>query len=198
MTFDKINRRTHLYLGLLLTPFFLLYAVSGFILNHGEWFQGSGQQTPRWTTVFERAYRLPPISDDDDEDVLAERVLRDQGLPGRYRADFDDDGNLVIDRIKLTGRLRLTYYPKQGRLIGQQERVALPQLITAAHFRSGYEYPYFLEYLWAAMIDLLVLSSLIWIASGIYLWWKLTRFRFWGWVSLAAGMASFVLLIRGL
>jgi hypothetical protein len=49
-------------------------AASGFILNHGDWFQGNQNKLPRWTRAFERPYRLPPISDDDDEDVLAEKV----------------------------------------------------------------------------------------------------------------------------
>ena len=33
MTFDKLNRRAHLYLGLVLAPWFLLYAASGFVLK---------------------------------------------------------------------------------------------------------------------------------------------------------------------
>ncbi len=195
MTFDKINRRTHLYLGLVLTPWFLLYAASGFILNHGEWFQ---RGDAKWTKTFEHPYRLPPISEQDDEDVLAEKVLRDHGLLGRYRADFDDNGNLVIRRVKLTGNIRLTYYPQEGRATVEEQSVQLNQLLTAAHFRAGFEYPFFLEILWGAIIDLLVLSSLIWIASGIYLWWQLRRFRLWGWISLAAGILAFALLAIGL
>lgn len=198
MTFDKLNRRTHLYLGLVLTPWFLLYAASGFILNHGDWFQGGENKGPQWTRTFERSYRLPPISDDDDEDVLAEKVLRDNGLAGRYRAQFDDDGNLVVYRAKLLGTLRLTYYPKEGRLTCEEQRLRPSQLLTSAHFRAGFEYPYLLELLWGTLIDVLIVSSLIWIASGIYLWWRLGRFRFWGWISLAAGMCSFILLALGL
>jgi hypothetical protein len=95
LTFDKLNRRTHLYLGLVLVPWFLLYAVSGFILNHGNWFAGDGRG-PQWRRSFERPYRMPPITERDDEDVLGEKLLRDNGLVGRYRAEFDDNGNLVV------------------------------------------------------------------------------------------------------
>lgn len=197
MTFDKINRRAHLYLGLVLAPWFLLYAASGFVLNHGAWFQGA-PQSPAWTRSFDHAYRLPPIKDDDDEDVLAEKILRDHGLLGRYRADFDEDGNLVVNRAKLSGNIRLTYYPAEGRVIGEEQHVRWPQLLTSAHFRAGFEYPFFLELLWGSLIDLLIVSSLLWIASGIYLWWQLKRLRTWGWVSLGAGMVTFTLLALGL
>jgi hypothetical protein len=198
MTFDKLNRRTHLYLGLVLAPWFLLYAASGSILNHAEWFQHADNRDSKWTRTLEHSYRLPPISDQDDGDALAEKVLRDHGLLGRYRADYDEDGNLVIIRAKLLGNLRLTYYPQEGRVVREEQTVALDRLLTSAHFRAGFEYPFFLEILWGTIVDALVLSSLIWIASGIYLWWKLRRFRLWGGISLAAGMFTFVLLALGL
>jgi hypothetical protein len=38
MTFDKINRRLHLYLGLFLGPWLVMYGVSSFILIHQSWF----------------------------------------------------------------------------------------------------------------------------------------------------------------
>ena len=195
MTADKLNRRAHLYLGLFLAPWFLLYAASGFILNHAPWFQHSAA---RWTKVSEHACRLPATSGEDDEDALAEKVLRDQGLLGRYSADFDEDGNLVIVRHRLSGNVRLTYYPAASRVVREDQQVHADQLLTAAHFRAGFEYPYFLEILWGSIIDLLIVSSLLWIATGIYLWWKLKRFRLWGGLALAAGMLSFLLLVLGL
>lgn len=197
MTFDKLNRRTHLYLGLALTPWFLLYAASGFILNHPAWFQHPGNAAP-WTRTSERAYRPPASVNSDDEDALAQQLLADQGLSGRYRADFDEDGNLEIVRTRLSGNIRLTYYPREGRVVRADQHPHLDQLLTAAHFRAGFEYPYVLEILWGGIIDLLIVSSLLWIATGIYLWWKLRRFRWWGGVALAGGLLSFVLLALGL
>lgn len=78
LTFDKVNRRAHLYLGLVLAPWFLLYAASGFVLNHGAWFQGGAKGSP-WTRTFERPYRLPPVSDAGDKDALAERFCAIRG-----------------------------------------------------------------------------------------------------------------------
>ncbi len=198
MTFDKLNRRTHLYLGLSLIPWFLLYAVSGFILNHPTWFQNGGGRGPEWTKTFERPYRMPPITDRDDEDVLAQKLLGDIGLAGRFRAEFDDNGGLVVYRTRLLGTTRLTYDPKLGRLTGEEQKVRASQLLTSAHFRAGFEYPYFLELLWGTLVDVLNVSILLWIASGIYLWWKLRRFRFWGWISLVGGILTFGLLVAGL
>ncbi len=38
ITFDKINRRAHLYLGLFLMPWLLMYGVSSFMVIHHKWF----------------------------------------------------------------------------------------------------------------------------------------------------------------
>jgi hypothetical protein len=193
MTFDKLNRRTHLYLGMLLTPWFLLYAASSVLLNHGGWFQGSQDKTaPEWTLRFEKPYRLPTPSNDASPWLLAQEVLRDQGLTGRYRAWFDDHHNLVVLRTRILSTIRLTYYPDRGRLIAENKRLRWREALTAAHFRAGFVYPYFLDWLWAIFVDLVVLATLIWIASGLYMWVRLGRFRFWGWLSLAAGALTFI------
>lgn len=198
MMFDKINRRTHLYLGIMLAPWFLLYAASSIFLNHGGWFQQARSQEPPWTRVFERDYRLPPFNDDSDQWVLAEKVLKDFGMEGRYRAYFDDDDNLVALRNHFFTTTRLTYYPAKGRIVAEEKRLRFDQFLTSTHFRAGWAYPYFLEMLWAVFVDAVALATLVWIASGLYIWVKLKRLRLWGWVALAGGCASFVLVVIGM
>ncbi|MEO8425771.1 MAG: hypothetical protein ABI651_01535 [Verrucomicrobiota bacterium] len=38
ITFDRINRRTHLYLGLILIPWVMMYGISSFVISHHAWF----------------------------------------------------------------------------------------------------------------------------------------------------------------
>jgi hypothetical protein len=193
MTFDKVNRRTHLYVGILLTPWFLLYAASGLLLNHGGLFPGSHDDgVPEWTRRYEREYRLPAMPASAGAWEMAKTVLKDQGLDGRYRASFDRDGNLVVLRNKFLTTVRLTYYPQKGRILAEDKRFHWEQALTALHFRAGFVTPYFVELTWAVFVDLIALATLVWICSGLYIWIKLKRLRFWGWVSLAGGMASFV------
>ena len=53
--------RTHLYAGILLTPWFLLYGLSAITLNHGGWFEQYRKHEAPWTKVSERTYRMAPI-----------------------------------------------------------------------------------------------------------------------------------------
>ncbi len=190
--FNKLNRRTHLYLGLVLSPWFLVYAASAVLLNHSGWFPNARDNRPEWTQRFEHSYRLPPITDDTDDDALAEKILHDEGLSGRYRYHFDDDDNFVVLRNGLVNTIRLTYYPAKGALLAEDKRFRLRDALASAHFRAGYAYPYWTEIAWAVFVDLVVVGTLLWIATGIYLWLKLKQLRFWGWVALGAGCASFL------
>ena len=181
--------------GILLAPWFLLYAASSVVLNHRGWFEGKSGEKREWVKKFERKYQLPPLADDVDTDELAEKILRDNGLTGRYRAGFNDDENFVIQRNRLLSTIQLTYYPTEGRLVAEERRLPVSEFLTAAHFRAGFVYPYFIEVLWAIFVDLVVLATLIWIGSGLYMWIKFRRCRLWGWVALASGAATFLALV---
>src|SRR5437868_7036410 len=146
MTFDRINRRTHLYLGIALTPWFLLYAVSSVVLNHGS-VKKIGKPEPEWTKIFEQQYSLPPITDDTDQWEVGEKILKDHGMEGRYRVRFDDDENLLVLRQKFLSTTRLTYYPKKSLLVGEEKPLRWNEFLTQAHFRAGYSFPYFAEIL---------------------------------------------------
>ena len=194
MTFDKINRRTHLYMGLALTPWFLLYAVSSIVLNHNSIV--NRKEVKPWTKLYDKPYNAGvPINDDSDQWAIGEKILKEQGLEGRYRAFWDDDDNLVINRQKFYSTIRLTYYHKENRLVAEQKPLKWNEMLTQAHFRAGFDHPYFAEIFWAACVDILVFTTIIWIVSGLLLWINLKRFRFWGWVAIGTGMASFIVMV---
>jgi len=195
ITFNKLNRRTHLYLGLVLAPWFLIYAASSVVLNHRSWFEPAGGNQPEWTTRFDRPYRMPPLADDTNEDLMAEQILRDNGLTGRYRYHWDEAENFVVQRTRLLRTIRFTWFPAQHRLLAEDKRFRLTDSLTSAHFRAGYGQPYWIETAWAVFIDLVVVGTLAWILTGLCLWFKLKRLRFWGWVAIGSGTVCFLATI---
>lgn len=65
----KWMRRTHLYAGLFLAPWVLMYGMSGFIFNHGELFVGDDPNQRQWSVApSAAAQRL-------DADALARKVV---------------------------------------------------------------------------------------------------------------------------
>jgi hypothetical protein len=57
------------------------------------------------------------------------------------------------------------------------------------HRRRGYGTPYLSDDLWAITVDLFIFASVLWVASGIWMWWELKVTRRWGTISILGGIA---------
>ncbi len=192
MTFDRFNRRTHLYLGLFLIPWLTMYGVSSFLLSHPKWFE-SGKE-PGWQLLFEREYSRP-LSANSEVREDAARILEDCGLPGAFWTNQSKPGQLEIMRFRFRDHTRLTYFINEHRLRAEHQNQGWQQVITGLHFRGGFIQCYFWNWVWAGLVDLVCVGILIWIASGLYMWWRLARTRFWGALALSGGLLSFLLLL---
>ena len=105
ITFDRINRRAHLYLGLVLLPWVVMYGVSSFVISHhASWFKSD--KPPVWEPVFERPYQRPvPDQANNSNDanreqlrVVATEILRENDLEGAFYAERPNAGELRIMR----------------------------------------------------------------------------------------------------
>src|SRR5215813_15449298 len=106
MTFDRINRRSHLYMGLFLMPWLLMYGVSSFIVIHQPWFRKDKEIV--WEPLFEKAY-TQPVSDDGDLRAAAQGILKNCDLEGAFWANKPNSDTLEIDRFSFWGSTRLKY-----------------------------------------------------------------------------------------
>ncbi|MCL5745750.1 MAG: Lrp/AsnC family transcriptional regulator, partial [Acidobacteria bacterium] len=109
MTFPHLNRRTHLYLGLLLMPWFVIYGLSSIPFSHPSWGQAYyGDGAPQWTTRAERRYELPVPAGSD-------------GLmhPNRLLAELQAEGR--VTNVELARRVGLTAPPCLRRVRGLEE-----------------------------------------------------------------------------
>ena len=43
----------------------------------------------------------------------------------------------------------------------------------------------FLQRSWSVVVDIVCVSMIVWIASGLYMWWELPGQRRWGWLAIA-------------
>jgi hypothetical protein len=196
-TFDKINRRTHLYLGLFLMPWLLMYGVSSFIIIHQSWFRGD--KSLGWEPLFEKPYSRPVnsqgVNNEPDLRATAQEILKDNNLEGAFWVDKPNPDTVHIDRFSFLGSTSLTYALKDHTLKAQRQRMRIPQVITRMHFRGGYGQPTFWDKFWGLLVDVACIGIIIWIASGLIMWWRLPRFRAWGALAVGGGVLSFLILI---
>jgi hypothetical protein len=192
MTFDKINRRTHLYLGLFLMPWLAMYGMSSFIVIHQPWFRADKQLA--WEALFEKKYDRP-VSDQPDLRATAQALLKDCHLEGAFWADKPKPDTLHIERFSFRDGIRLTYSIKDQTLKAERQRMSLPRVTMRMHFRGGYEQPGFWNNFWGLLVDVACVGILIWVASGLIMWWRLPRLRAWGAIAVGGGILSFLLLV---
>ncbi len=197
ITFDKINRRTHLYLGLFLMPWLLMYGVSSLIVIHQSWFK-LGEALP-WEPVFEKTYDRPVntqgVNNEPDLRAAAQEILKDCNLEGAFWVDKPNPDTLHIDRFSFWGSTSLTYSMKEQKLKVKHQRMRLPQVVIRMHFRGGYGQPSFWNKFWGLLVDMACIGIVTWFVSGLIMWWRLPGFRAWGAVAVGGGLISFLLLV---
>jgi hypothetical protein len=196
-SFDKINRRTHLYLGLFLMPWLLMYGVSSFIVIHQKWF--GTEKRPEWEPVFEKAYSRPVtsqgVNNEPDLRAAAQEILKDCDLEGAFWVNKPNADTLNIDRFTFWGSTRLTYSIKEQKLKAERQRMRVPQAIVRMHFRGGYGQPTFWNKFWGLIVDVACVGIFVWVASGLIMWLCLRQLRVWGAIAVGGGILSFLLLV---
>jgi hypothetical protein len=197
ITFDKLNRRAHLYLGLFLMPWLMMYGVSSFIVIHQSWF-GADKARAR-ALLFEKTYNRPVnmqgANNSPELRATAQEVLKDCDLEGAFWVDRPNADTLHIDRFSFRDGISLTYSIKNQKLKAERRSMRVPQTIMRMHFRGGYQQPTFGNKFWGLLVDTACVGIIIWIASGLIMWWRLPRLRAWGAIAVGGGILSFVLLV---
>ena len=189
---NLLFRRTHLYLGLLLIPWMLVYACSTFAFNHGEHFRAYRAADPQWLPLWEKdyAFEAPP-------DAAAQRILDDHHLSGAFAARRQGQ-RLNINVQNFWHPRRLAYDFTTKKLRAEEKRSTSLDVLIRLHERTGYGQGGPLNNLWAFFVDLFSVATLAWIATGLYLWWKLSATRTWGWLALGGGLTTIFALVLAL
>jgi hypothetical protein len=193
--FDKINRRTHLYAGLFFIPWFLFYALSSIVFNHPKWFDSG---PPKMNLLFDRAWTAEPAPTEGDPRPFVRRALKANDLDGQFFVRWEPDGKIVVDQVRFLFATRISYDPATRRLTAMRAGFSWRTLLTRVHTRGGFDTNGSLQILWAVIVDVIQVAMIVWLASGLYMWWTLRRFRAWGLLALASGFGVFAAFLLGL
>jgi hypothetical protein len=186
---SKLLRRIHMYLGLFLAPWMLMYALSTMAMNHREWFRPAGG-TPAWVKESEQRYD-GVFAEGAEPRAMARQLLLSLGLDGAHGASRRPDGTLVVNRFDLRTPRRITWRPADGNVLIERQEFRANAFLERFHRRRGYAQEYAADDLWAFSVDLVIATMLFWIASGLWLWWGIRPTRQLGALSLAGGALLF-------
>jgi len=195
MTFSHFCRRLHLYLGLALLPWFLMYAVSSIPFAHGQFFQklDEARGVPLWQLRHERPYDAPVPEDREALLEFGRKLLQELGVEGpNFFAYRPNRTTLNVGSFSFLKSTRVVYALDRKKLTVEDRRFRFDQLLTGMHARGGFEQDGLLTKSWGVLVDVVCAAFLIWIVTGLYLWWGLPGHRAWGGLALACGAVVFL------
>lgn len=196
MKFNLANRRTHLYMGLFFLPWMIVYGVSSIPFSHNmnKFFDSGG---PQHTTRFERTFSKPLPAQPEIREFAA-GILEEIGLEGSFGTYMPNPNQLNIHLFNFISPTQVIYDTNKQSLVVRDKRFRLDHFLTSMHARGGYQHDSLLNDAWALIVDLVCLGIVIWVISGIIMWWQLGQAKFWGKVCLAGGVFSFVFFMLAL
>lgn len=193
---SRLIRRVHMFTGLFLAPWMLMYALSTLVMTHREYvFSFYPSKTPVMVTERALDYTRSFAATTTPEEI-SRQVLQDVGLDGSHSLSGGRDGKpLVINRQHALQGRRITFDPAARKIVIEREEFRAPTFLERMHRRRGYKQPYALEDTWGFSVDLAVVVMAFWSLSGVWLWWELKSTRFWGGLALGAGVGLFAVFV---
>lgn len=201
-TFYRWTRDLHLYVGLFISPFILVFSVSLFFLNHA-W-----RPDPKPVVDSGEVHVKVTIPDgfestEGREQIeIAKAILSERGMSG----EIDHISRLPKKKrwkigVMAPGRQAAIYVDAEtSRATVERTTTGLWDAMTYLHKSPGPHNAalrgnWIFTRIWAFLVDSVTLLLLFISISGIYLWAIIKSERKTGWLLLGAGLVSFVGLV---
>ena len=190
---SRLVRRIHMFTGLFLAPWMVMYALSTLVMAHHEYVNSFyDSKSPVLVAERELDYSRS-FATNETRDAIAQQILNDLSMEGAYSVSGGRDGKpLVIQRQHAMPQRRLTFDASTSKITIEREEFRTPTVLERLHRRRGYKQPYALEDTWGFTVDVAVVTMVFWSLSGIWLAWELKTTRAWGALSFVVGLGLFV------
>ena len=203
--FHTTIKNLHFYIGLFISPFIVIFAVSVLVLNHNfadwqedwqEWFFSVDERVDR--TV---EYNFP--NDDKNEIDIAKDILMQIQVSGEIAGVFGDLTKMYIPVTKPGHRISIRADLTSGIAYIHSERTSLWKKLIWLHKMPGPHNAnirgnWINTKIWGSLVDLFVICLFFSGITGITLWYYLNSERKLGLIALLIGFLSITALIIGL
>ena len=195
MTISTIVRRTHMFLALFFFPWILMYALSTLVMNHRALFVSRYGEGPVPFMTERRLVYDGVFPENAELKIISRQILASVGLDGAHAVSRRQDGSIAINRNDLIAPRRLTYSPADRTLLIERMQRRPNAFLERFHRRRGYATGYALDTVWAVTVDLVILTMVFWVLSGLWMWWEMKVTRPLGLAALLGGASLFTLYV---
>ena len=172
-----------------------MYGLITMAMNHSQSLRILyGGEPPSFVPDCEEPYSRD-FGDETDKRKVAQQILRDLDLGGRFRVNGNLDRRLAIIRLDPMSPTRVLYFPAEQRIEVAVQQLRKPNMLARLHMRQGFRTEYVADDGWAITVDLVIAAMLFWVGSGLWLWWELKVTRRFGAWAMLSGVALFGLFL---
>ncbi len=189
----KLMRYAHLYAGLFISPFIVLFALTAVFFNHA--LSPSAASDTRYT----KGVRLQ-FDPAMDNLPLAREILQQLGIRGEIMFVGRNPGSMYIPVVRPDEKIivNVDFATREANV--QRERQGLYEALLYMHKSPGPHVAairgnWWLTRLWGSLADCTVLLTLFLTVSGVYLWFMSGLQRRSGLILSAAGCILFMSFI---
>jgi hypothetical protein len=172
----KASRTAHLYLTLFGLVLIVFFAVTGFMLNHEDWF-GLGEPRERTAEGVLPTAVLNPV----DKFEASEAIRREFGTAGVVNSFRIDDDTIEVEYLRPGGRAVAEAQRDTGRTVVTFEERGWAGVMTDLHKGKS------AGRAWGLLIDAVCILLLIISTTGLILWWSLRSRGKWAAVGFLLG-----------
>lgn len=191
MSVYPLLRRIHLFTGLMLLVFVLMYFVTGYVMIHAKWFGGREAKTTKYTEKLD-------INGNVADDVLVRRLQTELGFKGQPSdPEHRKDGSTRLSFTRPGTGFQVVVVLGTNLVTVTRKDFGFAGVANGMHrlrgYHGGWRY-----WAWSLLYDLASLSLIVFALTGILLWYQSTARRLPGWLCLTAGFgftASMVLYL---
>jgi hypothetical protein len=176
MNIYTVFRKVHLYSGLAILAFVIMYFVTGYPMIHHDWFpQSEPLKTTRTESLVYTGAKEPVAYS-----IYLQETFKLRGKPTRQRQLKDGSWEFHYSRPGTTYEAVVAPGGDSVRITTAREKPI--KTMTAFHELHGYGG--MLYSVWAFLYDLASFSLIVFAVTGIYLWYRLTKKKLLGWICL--------------
>ncbi len=180
-------RKIHLYSGLVVLLFLMMYFVSGYVMIHRPWFGGQAGKPPANV----RTETLAGYAGEREPEAVAAYVVERFDLRGRANVPpaTQQPRSAIRFNVFRPGTILQVEIPHDGDTVKiTTTRENLAGVLVQLHRVHGYGG----GPIWNAFVlfnDLASASCIVFAFSGVYLWWKTAKRKIWGVLCLTTSCA---------
>lgn len=189
-------RKIHLFLGLFLAPWILMYALSSIAMQHREIFYGSKDRVAPDFELVKEVQAPASLAQSADSKQAALIILQELDLEGAHGVRGKlEEGRIQINRDRPIGSYRIVWEAAKNTVTVEKQRFGMTYFLEMLHRRRGFNQPYWANDAWGIIVDGVITAILLWAFTGLWMWWKMKSTHKLGTACVFVGTALFACFI---